>query len=465
MTHDATSPLQPPVCVLLPVHKDAATLPLAFASLQAQTLRDWRCLLLVNGADDATKQCAAGLAQKDQRCELVDLPASGLAAALNAGLRRAAQLGLPLAARMDADDWSFPQRLAKQVEAMRGSKLAAVGCGWEVWDGAMHKLVATVHPPCDAREARWRVLLDNPFAHGSMMLRVQSVLEAGGYDEAMSKAQDYGLWLKLCRRGALVGAIADVLYRHRSKSVLAGGSVREQARFAADAQLRAWGQLPFDASTQLREVLCLHKAGEISRDNARERVEKLLTEHGPTREGLMAYLALGGSTEPVRVIAGSVEGKGEGQSSQLAGQHTSQAGEPRRVYDASDVDGAFGEKLATHVRGLAKIVPGKVYVYPAGRVARRAVVEHALNTTIIAGLVDDRATEAATALREVAGDNRSLPPVITPGELPGDSVVVIASHAHADALWEASGFMRARGILVELVGEGARRPTGVEARR
>ncbi len=478
----AANPLK--LCVLLPVHKDAATLPLAWASLQAQTMRDWRCYMLLNGADEASARVAAEIARSDQRVELVQLPQAGLASALNRGLALAAAKGMTHAARMDADDWSFPQRFALQTafwsstagatqtsntSASKG--VVALGTSWEVWDHAMHKQVGVVSPPTSPDEARWKLLLGNTFAHGSMMLDIKRVLEAGGYDDTMTKAQDYELWLRLSRRRGAVCSLPEVLYRHRSKGPQGGDAVREQARFATQAKLKAWSLLPFDDGAELPELLVMQQAGEVSLQAARERVAQLLTRQGPTREALMAYLALGaqeaavlqskaamdasvqgsqrsgqaGSGQAALAVAASIKGGASVPSSPQAVAKS----EPQQV--PADPEQAFALALAEHTRKLARIMPGKVYLYPGGRIARRCVAELGLDATVIAGIVDDVPARASEALSKLAPSLPHRPRVIAPSELPSEAVVVLGTYAHADALWDASVFMRARGILVERV--------------
>ncbi len=172
---------------------------------------------------------------------MLSLPKPGLAAALNLGLREAKS---DLVARMDADDWCHPERIERQVRAISEMpRTIALGTAYEIED-ADGRIAFTVRPPRDPREVRWRLLLANLFAHGSMLLRRDAVVAAGGYDEACDRAQDYDLWLRLSGRGD-VCAVQDVLYRYRTrqKSDPARSTAR-QSEIAVDRLLVAWRQLP-----------------------------------------------------------------------------------------------------------------------------------------------------------------------------------------------------------------------------
>ncbi len=412
------------VCVLLPVHRDAATLAGAFSSTQAQTLRDWRCLLLVNGADEATQRLAHALAASEPRAEMVMLREAGLAKALNAGLRRASELGIELCARMDADDWSMSHRLDVQVGAIAQSRVAALASDWEVWDSSLQRLERVVRVPTDAQEGRWRVLLENPYAHGAMLLRTRAILEVGGYDESMDKAQDYDLWLRLCVRHGAIGGVGQVLYRHRAKDATRGAGVLEQARFAARARVRAWARLPFDDGEELCEVLARVQAGELGRESGLRAIEAMLRERGPTREGMMAWMQLS------------------------MGAHADIAGA------GVDGDDAFVRQLGVLARTLAAEAQRPVYLFPGGRIARRALREEGLRG-VVAGVVDDSPERVRRLLAEMVseGDAGESIAVLEPAEVPADAIVLLASHAHAEQLWEASARMRARGVVVRSVGE------------
>jgi hypothetical protein len=430
-------PTRPPaVCVLLPVHRDSETLETAFASMQAQTLRDWHCLLLLNGADDATTRRAHQLAAKEPRTTLHTLPEASLPKALNAGLAWAQQRGIGLCARMDADDWSFPHRLEMQTHAMQDASLAAIGSDWEVMDSTLTHVREVVRVPSDARESRWRLLLRNHFAHGSMVLRTSAVLAVGGYDESMRKAQDYDLWLRLTARRACIASVPAVLYRHREKDASRGAGVLEQARFASAAALRAWARLAFDAGdsgagfleaglqkaglqkdASLVDVLARVHAGELSARAGQAQVEVVLREAGPTREALMAWLLLGTQ---------------QGERS----QHD--FGSAR----ASD-DDACVRWIASRVRARAEALLPKPYLFPGGRLARRALTEHALHE-LLAGIVDDEPARVRSALSDAEGLQ-----VLSLSEVPEGAHVLLATHAHAEQLWNASEPMRARGVNIE----------------
>ncbi|QOI99684.1 MAG: glycosyltransferase [Phycisphaeraceae bacterium] len=228
------------VSVLMPVRNASGTLGEALRCVLGQTLAPAEVVLVLNGEDVATGRAAAEACAADASVRVVRAPGVNLAGALNIGLRACVH---GLVARMDADDWCDPRRLEVQAGVMtREGSLAVLGCGWEQWFAG--EVRAVVRPPGDPAALRLRLLEENCLAHGSVMMRRSAVLGAGGYDERLDRAQDYGLWLRLSRDGR-VGAVGEVLYRYRLRSW--GGSYsgdETQARCAAGALVREWAGLP-----------------------------------------------------------------------------------------------------------------------------------------------------------------------------------------------------------------------------
>lgn len=420
------------------VHKDPGTLREAVACMRGQSIatsRNWRLViwLVCNGADDATREAAAGLAAEAARdggppVMLRELARANLAAALNLVVRES---GAELMARMDADDACSLDRLEKQVAVLDARPdAAACFCAWETRDAA-DAIVQRFAAEDDASLVPWLLLLSNPFAHGSALMRREMVLAAGGYDETFPRAQDYDLWLRLSARGALVSA-CDTLYFHRIRHA---GQGTEGARMQAVHAARARGS----AMARLKSMHGVHGAkadevlarlhglmGEVAMgaafaDDARALVARLIDATGetPTREAVEAMLWARGfvrarSDEADRAcFAACVREKWremrEAGVDQIilwgAGRHTT-----RVLATLKQMESMSRDVTATRV---SPIVP---------RVTR-IVDDHA------SGSVDEFAIERPEVLR--AGD-----------------AVLISSDAHEAAMWARSAPLRERGVRV-----------------
>jgi glycosyltransferase involved in cell wall biosynthesis len=233
---------RPRVLVALPVYNAGAYLRPALDSVLGQTLTSLGVLVVDDGSTDGSLEVAGAVARTDPRVVVQALPHGGLARALNHCLRHAADEGITFFARMDADDLSAPERLAKQVALLeRDQTLAAVGCNcaWIAPDGRnIGRSTVPLAPAAVAREvaAGYRGVI-----HGCALFRTAALLAVGGYRETFKLAEDADLFLRLSERFRLAN-VADTLYSIRlhdtSMSVNGARSNTLYAMYAIDCHER-----------------------------------------------------------------------------------------------------------------------------------------------------------------------------------------------------------------------------------
>jgi len=114
----------PRVSVILPVYKAEATLPFALESLRAQSWDALEILVVDDASPDGTVAVAEGFAARDPRIRVLRQPENrGGYAARNAGWLAATG---DFITTHDADDWSHPQKIARQMEFLRDHPEAPV---------------------------------------------------------------------------------------------------------------------------------------------------------------------------------------------------------------------------------------------------------------------------------------------------------------------------------------------------
>ncbi len=224
----------PSISVLMGVYNAEATAARAIDSILNQSFHDFEFLIVDDGSTDSTLSILTGFAARDSRIRVLRVESNG-------GLTRALNLGLseahaPLIARMDADDFSMPERLGKQFEAMR-SNPSWLACGTDirVVDRETGHVKHQTRPENDIAEA---LKQKNVFIHGSLLFRAQTLKDVGGYDEYFRLTQDYDLLLRLSRQGTL-GWVSESLYEFTlcSKS-LSATQIKNQIHYAAVAKTR-----------------------------------------------------------------------------------------------------------------------------------------------------------------------------------------------------------------------------------
>ena len=221
------------VSVLMPVAAPAPFLREALDSVVAQTYENWEIVLVVDGTDAEIRRVANEVIPAE-RLRLVELATrSGIATALNAGLKVAKG---DLIARLDSDDRSLAERLGRQVAMMDAQpQLALLGTSARLIDqsGADRgsRLVQA------DRGVRDRLVRRNQFVHSSVMFRRDIVGSLGGYNEECHLREDYELWLRI----AVVAEVANlpdalVDYRISPGQISAGTPTRRSLGLVGNAQ-------------------------------------------------------------------------------------------------------------------------------------------------------------------------------------------------------------------------------------
>lgn len=223
----------PAVSVLMAVYNGERHLAAAIESVLAQTFGDFELLVVDDGSQDGSRTIAERY--DDPRVRVLPLtPNGGLSAALNHGLAAARS---PLIARQDADDLAEPHRLEQQVARMRAHPdLALLGSrGTAIREDGTP--TGEVWRPIGAVNIAWYSLVDNPFAHTSVMYRTAIVRdEMGGYDARFDPfSQDYALWTRVLLRYP-VDNLPDRLIRYRVHESSIIGALGTDRRGAAYRQ-------------------------------------------------------------------------------------------------------------------------------------------------------------------------------------------------------------------------------------
>lgn len=271
------------ISVLMPFRDAGATIDAALSGLLARPDPALEVLAVDDGSTDAGVERVRAWAARDGRVRLLRCAGSGLVAALQTGLE-AARGGL--VARMDADDLSHPERLARQREqllavpeiAVLGTRVGAFADVGEVGEG-MLRYVAWQNSLLSPEDHRRELFVESPLCHPSIMLRREALLAVHGY-AGCTGPEDYELFLRLDRAGYRMAKLPEELlsWRHR-----AGRATFADPRYSL-ANLRA-AKAPFlaarvRASAKPRRIVW--GAGPTGR-----RLARALTQHGLDLHGFI----------------------------------------------------------------------------------------------------------------------------------------------------------------------------------
>ncbi|MBI3317770.1 MAG: glycosyltransferase [Candidatus Omnitrophica bacterium] len=208
--------MNPRLTVLMTVYNGAPYLRTSVESVLGQTHSDFRFLIIDDASRDDTVSRVRSF--KDDRIDLVRLTKNiGQTAALNVGFRRAST---PWIARMDADDYSAPNRLEEQMRLLQADpSLGCVGTfAWEFREDP-HEREGIVTRPVGETAIREGLLQGAPMIHGSMVIHREALLSAGGYNERYRYSADREMFHRIFKvmRGANVPQPLLGLRRHASQ--------------------------------------------------------------------------------------------------------------------------------------------------------------------------------------------------------------------------------------------------------
>lgn len=187
----------PKVSVLMPVHNALPHLDAAVESILGQTFGDFTFIILDDASTDGSTERLREWAERDSRIRLIKEPLN-LGPALSSE-RIAREATTPIVARSDADDISYPTRLADQLAVLeRHPDVGVVGGLSDIIDadGRIIRYAET-----------WRLLHPRgvpPFGNGPMMYRRHVFDQAGGYRSECEFWEDHDLIFRM-------GSISNIM--------------------------------------------------------------------------------------------------------------------------------------------------------------------------------------------------------------------------------------------------------------
>lgn len=213
----------------MPVHNALPHLDQAVESILGQTFAEFEFVILDDASSDGSTERLRYWANLDRRIRLLEVDRN-LGPVRSSNMVARAANG-SFVARMDADDISYPTRLAEQLELLRGrSETGVVASLCDIIDSSGRKI----------RDAElWRLSRPSvfvPFAHGAIMYRREIFEEVGGYREECEYWEDQDLIFRMSRVSDVV-VIPRPLYRVRQSTTstrIASGQERMEQALARE---------------------------------------------------------------------------------------------------------------------------------------------------------------------------------------------------------------------------------------
>lgn len=217
------TPGLPLVSVVIPAFNTARYIPATLNSVLSQTLREFEILVVNDGSPD-TLELELALKPYGGRIRYIKQPNRGPSAARNTGIQEA--LG-KYVAFLDSDDLWFPEHLANQVSTLeKDPSLGLIYSNGIHIEDEMPISISFERTP-QSEPVTFDSLLreDSTVGTSSTVALRQALLDAGLFDEALRRCEDFDLWLRMAHNGVRMTFTRNIQIYHRLANGLAGNPI------------------------------------------------------------------------------------------------------------------------------------------------------------------------------------------------------------------------------------------------
>lgn len=235
----------PLVTVLLPAYNAEKFIIPAIESILDQTYKNFEFIIIDDGSKDSTWEIIQKYAKKDRRVKAIKNEVNlKIVKSLNKGLEVSKGKYI---VRMDADDWSYPNRIEKQVYFMESNPEISVSGGAALVCNEKMQPIGIRHYPINDQEMRNGILRLNPIPHPASIWRRDILFKKTNLYPNVIAAEDYALIVELSSFSKL-GNMEDVLIKFRVHTKSASNSTmilqQKTSMFIQDMAVFIYGYRP-----------------------------------------------------------------------------------------------------------------------------------------------------------------------------------------------------------------------------
>jgi glycosyltransferase involved in cell wall biosynthesis len=197
------------ISVVIPVYNGAKTIQATINSVLNQTFSDFELIVIDDGSTDSTLQIISTI--KDDRLNVFSYPNAGVSASRNRGIAKATGKYI---AFLDSDDLWTSDKLELQLAALETTQ-AAIAYSWTDWIDESGQFLRPGGHIAESGNVYVKLLIRDFIESGSNPLILKQALdEVGNFDESISAAEDWDVWLRLAARYEFVAIPSpQILYR------------------------------------------------------------------------------------------------------------------------------------------------------------------------------------------------------------------------------------------------------------
>ncbi|MDD4938655.1 MAG: glycosyltransferase [Candidatus Omnitrophica bacterium] len=230
---------KPGISVIIPTYNRAQYIREAIDSVLEQSCKDWEIIVVDDGSTDNTRDILKAYA----KVRYIYQKNKGPGAARNLGVRNSRAEHI---AFLDSDDLWLPEKLKKQREVLESRPELAFVCSQTCVIDDKGKLLFYWRREKDNKECFEGLREENFISTTTVLMRRECFESVGGFDEKLSNAQDYDLWLRLSKRYGFLymDEIFCLVRKHATNNTKnTDGRVRSYQRLLKKHEI--WSDMPF----------------------------------------------------------------------------------------------------------------------------------------------------------------------------------------------------------------------------
>ena len=213
------------ISVIMSTYNSEETVKKSIESIISQSYRNFELLIIDDASTDSTFKIISSYQAKYKNIKIFQNQKNiGLTKCLNILLEKTQGEYI---ARQDDDDISINIRLENQLKIIKTKNLDFCTTRAITSPGGRSRPRFSYYLP-------QKVLINykNPFVHGTLMIKKNTITEIGGYDENFYYSQDYKLMYDLIKKGYKFKTLRDKLYILNTKNNLSTLKKNEQHYYA-----------------------------------------------------------------------------------------------------------------------------------------------------------------------------------------------------------------------------------------
>ena len=267
----------PRVAAIVPAYGVAHLLSDALRSLQAQTMADWECVVVDDGAPDDVASVVAPFLS-DRRITFLATDNGGVSTARN---RAIAASTAPLVTLLDGDDLLRPAYFERVSAALTADdSIRFVTCNARIFGAVSKERHCFVDTP--TKRGSLDDVLDRSFGvYIGSTFRRADFDAIGGFDPAMAHAEDLDLWVRLMMLGGEALYLDEVLGDYRVRPGSASASDEKMMLGNIRVYEKAIAAEPGTQTVALCEAMIADNRRQLAMRHAIDRVID-----GDTKTGL-----------------------------------------------------------------------------------------------------------------------------------------------------------------------------------